>query len=181
MKEIIKRSQIRLNTEKKQLKSELIQYLTNCSYHKDSRDIQIIDLKYITDLDKVYAGSGFYIILCNKDIDQNLCSLVIDKYKAIYRGHSFFTRKRLKSHLFNTAYKAERKDNEPNYKVCLKFEDKTEGINIDSEPYSAMYWKVIIHKMNKSNQLIREQMELAFDEVYGRPIKSREIINYQKT
>ena len=91
--------------------------------------------------------------------------------KAIYRGHSYFTKKRLFSHLANEKYKSQIKEKGPNYKVCLKIDGKNSGININKIPYKDWEWTVVVHKMKGSNQLIREQMEKAFDKKFSKPIK----------
>jgi hypothetical protein len=53
--------------------------------------------------------------------------------------------------------------------------DGNNGINIDKHPSSGFRWRVALHKMPDSTKLIREQAEVAFDQVFGRPLGSREV------
>ncbi|ASV31486.1 hypothetical protein CJ263_15390 [Maribacter cobaltidurans] len=156
----------------KSIEKDLKEYFRNYHYLKPDSDIQIINVETEDDLDKAYYGRGFYIILADQQFEENKCLFEFRGLKAIYRGHSYFTKKRLLSHLSNEKYKSTRKSNEPNYKVCLKIEDKVNGININQEPYKNWKWIVIIHKMKNSSKIIREQMEKAFDNVFQKPCKS---------
>jgi hypothetical protein len=89
---------------------------------------------------------------------------------------------RIRSHLFNDNYKEKHNGKSVNYTVCIKINEKDiGGMNINEIPYSNYKWLVIIHKMKDSNILIREYAEKAFDEIYNRPICSREKIKKQKT
>jgi hypothetical protein len=121
------------------------------------------------DVNSLYTQPGMYLILTDYMADANKCTFEHSGLKAIYRGHGWFIRKRLMSHLQNTEYK--RTDGE--YRVCMKLDDKS-GIDIDQPPYNEYRWRVIVHKMPSSSKLIREQAELAFDDVFGRPFASRE-------
>lgn len=156
----------------KSIRKDLSEYFKNYDYSKPNSDIQIIQVETEVDLNKVYYGTGFYIILTNKQFEKNKCLFEYQDLKAIYRGHSYFTKKRLLSHLSNENYKSIRKNNEPNYKVCLKIEDKINGININEEPYKNWKWIIIVHKMKNSSKTIREEMEKAFDNVFKKPYKS---------
>jgi hypothetical protein len=78
------------------------------------------------------------------------------------------------SHLFNLDYNKNSSKYKTKYTVCLKIEDGVEGININQQPYSDYSWKIVVHKMKDSSKMIREQAELAFDNIYNRPLKSRE-------
>ena len=157
------------------IQKDFISYFSEIDYSQFSKEIQIFRINNEEDLNKVYAGIGFYIILTDYEFEDNNCIFEYDKHKAIYRGHSYFTKKRLLSHLANERYKRERKPSEPNYKVCLKIKDNINGININQEPYKNWNWIVIIHKIRNSSKIIREQVELAFDKLYNKPCKSREI------
>ncbi len=116
----------------------------------------------------------------NIQFDENKCTLDFEGQKAIYRGHSYFTKKRLLSHLANETYRQRRTKHDPFYKVCLKIENGINGININQEPYKNWQWTIIVHKMKDSTQTIREQAEAAFDELYGRPCKSKERVKSKK-
>ncbi len=174
MRNVINESNIRLELIRNDIKRDLLNYLKEFNYLEISKEIQIIDIKIIDDLRKVYTGPGFYIILLDEQFADNNCNFSFDDYTAIYRGHSYSVRDRLKSHLFNSEYNNSDFKNKVKYTVCLKFEEGIQGINLNEEPYCNYSWKVIIHKMGGSSKLIREQVELAFDEIYGRPFKSKE-------
>lgn len=156
----------------KSIREDLKEYLKNYDYTRPNSDIQITQVETENDLNKVYYGAGFYIILTDKQFEKNKCTFEFKGLKAIYRGHSYFTKKRLLSHLSNENYKSTRKNNEPDYKVCLKIEDKINGININQEPYKKWKWIVIVHKMKNSSKIIREEMEIAFDNIFEKPYKS---------
>ncbi|MDN3660361.1 hypothetical protein [Vibrio agarivorans] len=140
-------------------------------------------------LNEVLSGEGFYIIFTDAEIDGNNCLLTtVEGLKAIYRGECRTTKKRLQSHLFNRRYKEDyehRKRNylskpenankgfyEPFWAACLKV-DENNGLNLD-ESNDNSQWMVIVHNMNGSSQKVRVLAELAFDEVFGKPIASRE-------
>lgn len=135
-------------------------------------DIQIVEINNESDLNKVIYGNGFYIILTDQPFVDNECTLKYKGLKAIYRGHSYFTKKRIKSHLSNDDYNSKRKSGEPHYKVCIKLEDFVNGININQEPYKNWKWIIIVHKMPKSTEIVREQTEKAFDKIFKKPCKS---------
>ena len=174
MKEKIEKYSSLLEETTKKIKLDLTEYLKNYNYLEPNNDVQIIEIKSEKDLDKIIYGRGFYIILTNHNFEKNECEFQYKGLKAIYRGHSYFTKKRLLSHLANNKYNSNRKTSEPNYKVCLKIKDGINGININQEPYKNWDWIVIIHKMEKSTKIIREQTEKAFDCQFKKPIKSRE-------
>lgn len=156
------------------IQNDLEEYFRSIDYTKPSEEIQITEIKNENDLNKIIYGVGFYIILTDHIFDDNNCEFEYNNQKAIYRGHSYFSKKRLLSHLANEKYKRERKKNEPNYKVCLKIEKGKNGININQNPYKNWNWTVIVHKMKGSSKLMREQAEKAFDKVHNKPCKSRE-------
>lgn len=154
------------------IREDLEKYFENHNYSQPDNNVQIIEVYEEKDLEKIIYGNGFYIILTNENFPNNECSLEYKDLKAIYRGHSYFTKKRILSHLSNENYKSRRKNNEPNYKVCLKIESKINGININQKPYDQWKWAVIVHKMQNSSKSIREQTEKAFDNVFNKPCKS---------
>lgn len=156
----------------KNIRLELIDYFSSCEYDDSNKNLQILHLNNEADLDKVIYGRGFYIILTDKKLASESCDFNYNGYHAIYRGHSYFTKNRLKSHLSNKRYNTTKKPKEQKYTVCLKMEKGINGINIDEYPYKDWSWLVIIHKMDKSTKSIREQAEYAFDEIYGKPCKS---------
>lgn len=153
--------------------------------------ISRLALKDFADLDKVFSGSGFYIILSNYQIDGNLCRLRRGELKAIYRGECFTTKERIKSHLFNSRYNSDFDAARHNYESfpanagkrfhkahwphCLKLQaNGPSGIDTDSAPYNEYQWEVIIHQMKESSQDIRKLAEEAFDLAFGHPVASRE-------
>jgi len=75
-------------------------------------------------------------------------------------------------HVPDSSKSSNRRFYEVHYKVCMKLEEKVNGINISAEPYKNWNWTVIIHKMRNSNKSIREQAEFAFDTIYGKPYLS---------
>lgn len=148
-------------------------FFSKHDYTKDTKAISTKSIASLADVDGMYYGTGLYVILSDYQAEQNKCSLIIDDLKAIYRGHCYTVKKRLKSHLFNEHYRRNLSERGVRYDVCMKLDDKN-GINIDSSPYNNYRWKVVTHKMRGSSKMIREQAELAFDEVFGRPLGSRE-------
>ena len=159
---------------KNDIKLDILNYLNQVNYEVTNNQIQIVKITTESDFAKIFNGRGLYIILTDYPLDNNTCSLNYKGGQAIYRGHCYKVKSRLKSHLLNKIYNQQRKDNDPHYKVCLKIDDKINGININEVPYNKYNWYVIIHKMQNSSQVIREQAELAFDLKYNKPICSKE-------
>lgn len=176
MNEIIQQSKIKLKEVQDNFKTEIVTYLKSCDYNLNSKNYQVVDLKNFDDLKKVYSGRGFYVILTSKNFADNECQFKFSDLTAIYRGHSYNLKNRVMSHLFTTQYKAKESTAtyKSNYTVCLKIEDGVNGIDVDKQPYSEHLWKVIVHRMKGSTELIRQQAEQAFDDIYKQPIKSRE-------
>ncbi len=177
MKDRIEKYKSELNNVTEKIKNDLNKYFKGFDYNSNHRDIEIISIKSEKDINQIYASPGFYIILTDNEFNDNECSFKFKNQTAIYRGHSYSTRKRISSHLANDTYKQNKKLGEPNYTVCLKIEEGINGININNLPYRNWNWTVIVHKMRNSNELIREQAELAFDATFGKPCKSRESKN----
>jgi hypothetical protein len=171
----IKKHKIDLNKITEEIKNDFEIYFKGQEFKNGNTEIQIIPIESKLDINKIYSGQGFYIILTNECFEENQCIFNYKNHKAIYRGHSHTTRKRILSHLLNKIYRATRKPKEPNYTVCLKIEDGVNGININEQPYNKWKWTVIVIKLIGSNKLIREQAEIAFDSVFGRPCKSKEV------
>lgn len=142
----------------------------------------------INDLSKFPNSSpGLYVILTDymNGYEENKCTLKVnelDKVKAIYRGESSNVQLRLKSHLFHRTYVEERKKEISNgkkrhddYMVCMKLKDSEKnGINLEDEEYCSANWYVIYHGMRETQSFTREIAEKAFDEVFGKPICSRD-------
>lgn len=143
-------------------------------YGKVSKAIVSQPIRTLSDVGKAPYGTGLYVIMSDYQWEQNKCSLVVDDLKAIYRGHCYTVKERLKSHLFNDHYRANLPGRGVRYDVCMKLDDKN-GINIEMPPYSGFRWRVIVHKMKGSSKMMREQAELAFDDVFGRPLGSKEL------
>lgn len=148
-------------------------FFSTHSYEHEAKNVSLKSIHDLASVDSTYSGTGLYVILTDYQMAGNSCSLVVDGLKAIYRGHCFTVKKRLSSHLFNEFYRANLPERGVRYDVCMKLDDNN-GINIDSKPYSDYRWSVLVHKMKGSSKMMREQAELAFDNVFGRPIGSRE-------
>jgi hypothetical protein len=176
MDELIKQSKLKIKEIQDRFKADIITYLKSCDYNLISKKYQVVDLNNFDDLNKVYSGIGFYVILTSKNFTYNECQFIISDLKAIYRGHAYKVKDRIMSHLFSTNYKLKesKAKYKSNYTVCLKIEDGVNGIDIDTKPYSEHKWKLVVHKMRGSTELIRQQTEQAFDDIYKQPIKSRE-------
>ncbi len=157
----------------KQIQEDFEKYLRSIDYSKLPKDIVMKEVSSPKDISTLPYGEGFYIILTNYKLDHIDGQLIIDDCTAIYRGHCGTVKARIMSHLANDYYKEN--DRTKTYKVCLKMEDGVSGINVDQQPYNSAKWIVIVHKMSGSSKLIREQMEYAYDEVYGRPCRSLEV------
>ncbi|AZV42003.1 hypothetical protein BAOM_1393 [Peribacillus asahii] len=143
------------------------------SLKSNVKTIKVTKLKSHNDIESLLYGNGFYIIVTNCEFDNNPCKLSYkNKYKAIYRGHGSRVKKRIESHMFNKRYNLDRDGT--TYDVCMQIETGFSGINIDEPRYSQYEWYIITISMPNSSLLIREQAEVAFDEVFGRPLASRE-------
>jgi hypothetical protein len=125
------------------------------------------------DIDKTYSGRGFYLILTDYPTENNKCTCKVGGLTVVYRGHCSVVKKRIQSHLSNTLYRANLPERGVRYDVCMNI-DGQQGINITQDPYKKYRWSVMVHKMPKSSKAIREQAELAFDDVFSRPVGSRE-------
>lgn len=143
------------------------------NYAIDSSDVVSYTIKSLADIERTYYGTGFYVILTDYLDSDNCCSFVVNGLKAIYRGHCYTVKSRLKSHLFNDHYRSKLPEKGVRYDVCMKLDDNN-GINISEPPYSSYQWRVIVHKMKGSSKMIREQAEHAFDDAFLRPIGSKE-------
>lgn len=133
-------------------------------------------------LDKVPNAPGFYVIFSSWPMANDDCKLTLpDGRRALYRGEGRFVRRRLESHLFNaTHHKLHRQrvksnPSEPNYRVCMKIQDGTNGVNLDKSPYDKERWAVLFIRLSDSSSLIRKQAEIAFDRRFGQPAASRDV------
>ncbi|VVN25237.1 hypothetical protein [Pseudomonas fluorescens] len=156
------------------MRTHFVDFFCSHDYKKYNRSVVSKSMRTLFDAETSYSGRGLYVILSDYQIDQNKCSLTVDGLKAIYRGHGYTIKGRLKSHLFNGHYRRNLPERGVRYDVCMKLDDKN-GINIDELPYRNYRWKVVVHKMIGSSKMMREQAELAFDEVFGRPLASKEL------
>lgn len=161
-------------------------------FSDQSPPIDLVSLVSIADLKHVFRGAGFYVILSDRAVDGNICSLQRGTLRAIYRGECGGVRRRVQSHLFNTQYNADYKERSSNYLAKPKNEGKSfyephwphclklvkggpSGINIDEAPYSGHRWFVLVHRMEGSSQPLRQIAELAFDDAFGHPAGSRDV------
>ncbi|MEC6814272.1 hypothetical protein VXS05_04285 [Photobacterium toruni] len=152
--------------------------------------IKIHKMKRPEDINIIHATAGFYIIFTDLDIGNNNCTLKHTGIThAIYRGECDKVKRRIQSHLFNKQYKFEYKLRESVYHAksenkgkdfheqywpaCLKIGNGESGLNIH-EDFKGHNWYVLVHNMRGSSQAVRIQAELAFDNVFGKPLASRE-------
>lgn len=158
--------------------------------NNSSPKIIVKEIKRPEELEDIPSHSpGFYVILSdykNGFANENLCEMKLNglpNVKAIYRGEAYNVRLRLLSHLFKNLYDQERyKDiqnyinRDDNYSVCLKLNDReNQGINIDKDKdLTKSRWFVAYHGMRYSDGTIRKIAESAFDDVFGKPICSRD-------
>lgn len=156
------------------MREHFVQFFSAHDYSVDTDAVVAYRVATLADVERLHYGTGLYVILTNYECGPNPCTLEVRGLKAIYRGHSYTTKKRVMSHLLNDHYRANLPERGVRYDVCMKI-GGSNGININQSPYSKHSWEVVVHKMPGSSKLIREQAELAFDEVFGRPISSREI------
>jgi hypothetical protein len=161
------------NDLRRTIRAEFVKFFSACDYTKDSKAVISRSVATLNDAEALHYGTGFYVIMTDYQIEGNKCGLVVNGLKAIYRGHCYTVKGRLKSHLFNDHYRGSLTGKGVRYDVCMKLDDKN-GINICAAPYQDYQWRVVVHKMNGSSKMMREQAELAFDEVFGRPLGSRE-------
>jgi hypothetical protein len=126
------------------------------------------------DINHVATGPGMYIILSDIVLDGNKCRLCIDGLTAVYRGHSYEVRERIRSHLDHPAHRTVKGSGAWNQ--CLKLgglEDRvTGGLNINSEALQGTKWAVLVLRLLDSSEFQREQAEWAFDEIFGLPLGS---------
>lgn len=152
--------------------------------------IKIHEIACHEDLAKATNNPGFYIILSSYKVKCNSCNFSFNDLVAIYRGECEKVRKRIQSHLFNKLYQLEYNKRKEKYQkkhststkpfyeqfwpACMKLEPGVNGININKIQYNSYKWLVIVHEMKGSGQPVRKQAELAFDELFGKPIACRE-------
>lgn len=169
------------------IKGKLSNYFNGIDWNKLNQGNGLFKMETYDDLKKLHSGPGFYVILTNYKNDDNNCKLIINnEIKAIYRGHCSHLKHRIESHLFNKKYNEEyskrrtekekkgEKFSEVPFNACIKIDPNVNGIDIDDKLYSGYKWYVIQLKMPGSSRLIREQAEQAFDEVFSKPLASRE-------
>ena len=149
-------------------------FFSTQDYIKDSKSVMSRSVSSLSDVEAIHYGTGLYVIMSDYQFEQNKCRLIVNGLKAIYRGHCYTVKGRLKSHLFNDHYRSNLPERGVRYDVCMKIDDKN-GININDRPYGDYRWSVVVHKMKGSSKMMREQAERAFDEEFGRPLGSREV------
>lgn len=159
----------------KEVRDHFVAFFKNHDYTKTNPDVILYNINTEDDANKVYYGTGLYLILTDYLSDSNDCTFVFNDLKAIYRGHCYTIKSRIKSHLFNPSYKLSDAGKATQYNVCLKL-DGNNGINVLEDPYAKQHWQIVVHKMKNSSRMIREQAELAFDDVFSRPFGSKEVI-----
>jgi hypothetical protein len=100
MKTRIQKYKEKLNEIKGYLQRDLAEYMKGIDWEKPNSDIQIINLKCEADINRAIYGRGFYIILTDHVFEVNKCKFTTDNKTEIYRGHSYFVKKRLLSQKF---------------------------------------------------------------------------------
>lgn len=151
-------------------KEHFADFFSKYDYQSLESEIRYVEINSYNDLQHVRYGAGLYFILTNYEYDVNSCGLEVKGLKVIYRGHGVRIRKRVESHIYKNRYM--QNPDGTTYKVCMKLDDSN-GINIDTSPYSEYLWAVIYHPMTHSTKTMREQAELAFDEAYNMPFGSK--------
>ena len=145
-------------------------YLKSVDYTVSSKTIIVRKVASLKDLEDIPNINGFYIILSDYLTEANKCTLKFDGASAIYRGQAYHVKDRLKSHLFNSLYKADHKSYKTFYKTCMQVVKGIHGVDVDQKPYSKNNWYVIVHRMPGSSESIKELTELAFDDIHNKPI-----------
>lgn len=152
--------------------SHFVEYFSQKDYlNKNDRKVKIHIVKNYSDLENnnILKGPGFYLIASNYAVGENPCTLFINGDKqVVYRGHSYNVRERIESHLFYDSYTS--KNSGRRFTVCLKLD--RDNINIDKPPLNKHGWVIVTHSMGNSKSLIREAAEMAFDEVFSKPVGS---------
>lgn len=160
------------------------------AYRDGKKEVGSVIMKYtivdFLDTELIYTMQGVYIILTDYKMHENECTFNRDGLTAIYRGECVSVRKRVQSHIYNRQYNnsyesrkrlkqvAAEKFSEPFYGACMKINPNISGVNIDDPEYKNSKWQVIVIKMSGSTSPIRRQAELAFDQVFNKPLASRE-------
>lgn len=170
VEKIIHKHKEELSKIKEQIIIDFENYLKEIEQNYEIPNVSILNIRNESDIKNAYYGEGFYVILTNYNFPENKCTFSINNHSAIYRGHSYHTKKRLLSHLSNDYYKENK--GSTNFEVCLKLLENNYGVNINKEPYKNWEWTILIIKMKGSNLIIREQIEKAFDNQYSKPCKS---------
>lgn len=161
------------NELRQTIRSKFVDFFAAHDYTTDSKSVISRSVSSLSDAAALHYGTGLYVIMSDYQFEENKCRLIVDGLKAIYRGHSYRVKGRIKSHLFNDHYRSNLPAGGVRYDVCMKLDDKN-GINVSDQPYSNYRWCVVVYKMKGSSKMIREQAEHAFDEVFGRPLGSKE-------
>ncbi|MDQ0871350.1 hypothetical protein QFZ77_000009 [Paenibacillus sp. V4I3] len=157
---------------------EKVKYSTKRTY----TNVEISKIQSIADLKKIPRKPRFYIIFSNYTLRENKCTCFLNdsnkNYPAIYRGQGYNVRERIKSHLFNKKYNG-------SFTICLDL-DGEKGINIDTDARNNGYsWFIAFHGMTTTNgnteEFIRIQAEIAFDNYFTKPVGSKDITRRFKT
>lgn len=134
-------------------------------------EIKAIRITEVDDLENLLYGHGFYVIVTNFPLVGNECTYSLGEgLTAIYRGQGERLKLRIESHLFHSYHLEQRKDEQKKYEVSLSLDDR--HVDIDQRPFRRYTWVVVQHPMTDASQVVREQMELAFDEVFTKPAAS---------
>lgn len=107
-----------LNNAINKIRKDFVNHLKDIDYSSNNGTFEIYSIKNIEDVNHIYTGPGFYIILLDQKFDDNESIFSFANHSAIYRGHSYSLRDRIKSHLFNSEYNLSDFKNKPRYTVC---------------------------------------------------------------
>lgn len=141
------------NALRQTIRSKFVDFFSAHDYNKDSETVISRPVGLLSDAEGLYYGAGLYVIMSDYQYEANKCRLTIGGLKAIYRGHCYTVKDRVKSHLFNDHYRSTLPARGVRYDVCMKLDDKN-GINISEQPYSNYRWCVVVHKMRGSSKTI---------------------------
>jgi hypothetical protein len=159
----------RYNAVLREITIEFETFFRDIDFSVEQRIIKRHTITLPGDLAHVLAGRGFYLIATDLPIESNSCSLRIGNgLPVVYRGQGYHVRERLESHLFYDLYRA--KGSTQGYTVCMRLNGN--NVNVDKPPFNKHQWVVATHSMPASIRPIREAVEEAFDNVFGRPVGS---------
>ncbi|MBA4241444.1 MAG: hypothetical protein C0448_12015 [Sphingobacteriaceae bacterium] len=170
----IKKYKASISNVQNEILSDIKNHLLSIDYTVTSKNTIIKKIETIEDFKSIPNIEGFYVIFSDFKTENNICTLKYNNTSAIYRGQSYDAKDRLKSHLINEEYVKTNPKYKRLFTTCMQIVKGTHGININYQPYNNSNWYVIVHRMEGSSEAIRELAEVAFDEIYNKPIFCRD-------